>query len=101
MGSSIPEMQTSIEDVYRKTYYEVLHHAITHRFDQDGYKVLCKLEELLCNAKSKLEDYSDVVQLYADDFNQERLATQLSILHSNESKRRCQTRRHCGIPAVS
>ena len=38
---------------------------------------------ILCNANSKLEDYSDVLLLYADDFNQERLATQLSILHSN------------------
>ena len=44
--------------------------AITH-----GYKVLCKLEELRLNAKSKLEGYSAVLQLYADDFNQERLAT--------------------------
>ena len=45
--------------------------------------MLCKLEELLCNANSKLEDYGDVLQLYADNFHQERLATQLSILHSN------------------
>ena len=70
----------------RKTYYEVLDHvinAITHRFDQDGYKVLCKLEELLCNAKSKLEDYSDALQLYAGNFNQECLAMQLFIIHSN------------------
>ena len=40
-------------------------------------------DELLCDSECKLEDYSDVMQLYGDDFNQQRMASQLLILHAN------------------
>ena len=42
-------------------------------------------DELLCDSECKLEDYSDVMQLYGDDFNQQRMASQLLILHANLS----------------
>ena len=66
--------------------YEVIDfvvQSIKDRFDQNGYKMLSKLEELLCDSECKLEDYSDVMQLYGDDFNQQRMASQLLILHAN------------------
>ena len=77
-----------MEDVYRKTYYEVIDfvvQSIRDRFDQNGrFKMLSILEELLCDSECKLEEYSgDVIQLYGDDFNQQRMASQLLILHAN------------------
>ena len=86
IGSSAPEFANIVEDVYRKAYYEVIDfvvQSIKDRFDQNGYKMLSKLEELLCDSECKLEDYSDVMQLYGDDFNQQRMASQLLILHAN------------------
>ena len=87
IGSSAPEFAKIVEDVYSKTYYEVIDfvvQSIKDRFDQNGrFKILSKLEELLCDSECKLEDYSDVIQLYGDDFNQQRMASQLLILHAN------------------
>ncbi|KAL5515852.1 hypothetical protein EMCRGX_G001086 [Ephydatia muelleri] len=86
IGSSAPEFANIAEDVYRKAYYEIIDfvvQSIKDRFDQNGYKMLSKLEELLCDSECKLEDYSDVMQLYGDDVNQQRMACQLLILHAN------------------
>eukprot|EP00731_Ephydatia_muelleri_P001579 Em0001g1579a len=67
-------------------YYEVLDYvmnAITQRFGQDGFKILCKLEELLCDSNIRLENFNDILCLYGDDFDHQRLKTQLTVLHSN------------------
>jgi len=83
----------TVEDVYRKTYYEVIDlvlHAIRSRFDQKGYRILGRLESLLCDAEVDLNKYDDVLALYKDDFERDCLKSQLCILHSNlprESKR--------------
>ena len=69
-------------DVYRKTYYEVNDYVVQSIKDRFNREVI-KLEELLCDLVFKLEDYSDVMQLYGDDFNQQRMANQLLILHAN------------------
>ena len=53
------------------------------RFNQDGYKVVCKLESFLCHPKPKPDDYKDIFQLYSKDLDQECLNTQLHTLHSN------------------
>ena len=89
VGSSIPCNETSVQDVYKRTYFEVIDHAINaikRRFDQDGYKVLCRLEPLLCHPNPKPDDFKDTFQLYRSDLDQERLLTQLHILHSNAPK---------------
>ena len=57
--------------------------AINSRFDQDGCKVLCKLENLLCNSHDYLNKYDDVFTLYGDNLDQQVLATQLHVLHCN------------------
>ena len=68
-------------------YYEVIDyvvHAIHARFDQDGYKVLSRLENLLCNAKANLDDIDyNIFGLYKDDIDKDRLGTQLRALHTN------------------
>lgn len=71
---------------YRQTYYEVIDYAlqaIRSRFDQDGYKTLQKLEELLCDSKANLDNFENILSLYAKDLNREHLSTQLCTVHSN------------------
>ena len=83
MGTSIPEAEKSVEDLYRKTYYEVIDfvlHAILSRFDQKGYRILGKFTG---DAEVDLNKYDDVLVLYKDDFERDRLESQLHILHSN------------------
>ena len=90
MGTSIPEAEKSVEDLYRKTYYEVIDlvlHAIRSRFDQKGYRILGRLESLLCDAEVDMNKYDDVLALYKDDFERDRLESQLCILHSNLPRR--------------
>ena len=65
-----------MENLYRKTYYEVIDfvlHAICYRFK----------ESLLCDAEVDLNKYDDVLALYKDDFERDHLPSQLCILHSN------------------
>ena len=76
MDLPIPDKQVSIGDISR----DHVINAKTQCFNQDGYKVLCKLEELLCNAKYTFRDYSDVLQLYADHFNHKHLASSILML---------------------
>ena len=86
VGISIPEAEKSVEDLYRKTYYEVIDfvlHAIHSRLDQKGYTILGRLESLVCNAEVDLNKYDDVLAVYKDDFERDRLESQLRILHSN------------------
>ena len=83
---SLSKAQNSVEAKYRIIYCEVIDYtvnAIQRRFDQDGYKVLCKLEELLCDPKCKLNECNEILDLYGQDFDLERLAIQLSVLHCN------------------
>ena len=75
-----------MEDLYRKTYYEVIDfvlHAIRSRLDQKGYRILGRLESLLCGAEVDLNKYDDVLALYKDDFERDCLESQLRILHCN------------------
>ena len=41
---------------------------------------------MLCHPNPKLDDFKDIFQLYRSDLDQERLLTQLHILHSNVPK---------------
>ena len=65
-----PEVQdVSVQDTYRRVYYEVLYYvmnAITQRFGQDGFKILCKLEELLCDSNIRIENSNDILCLYGE-----------------------------------
>ncbi len=49
-GTAPAEFSLSVEDHYRKVFFEVVDHligAITDRFDQPGYKIYSSLEQLL------------------------------------------------------
>ena len=68
---------------YCQLYYEAIDNIICslrNRFDQPGYEVYCKLEELLIKASSK-EDFKDpfdfVCQFYKEDFQPDLLRAQL------------------------
>ena len=53
-------------------------------FDQSGYRIYCKLEQLLLNAASgKVYDseFEAVMETYGSDFNPPLLKTQLHLLH--------------------
>jgi hypothetical protein len=84
----IPESDT-VEDYYRPIFYEALDlivNGIKERFDQQGYKVYVKLEELLIKAANKKEyeeEFKFIAEFYMGDFDEGLLATQLGVLSSN------------------
>ena len=54
VGTSTPETEKSVEDLNRMTNYEVIDfvlHAICSRFDQKWYRILARLESLLCDTE--------------------------------------------------
>ena len=60
--------------------------AIKSRFDQPGYHVYSKLEELVLKAANKEsfeEELKFLIDFYKDDFNEGQLKVQLDILGSN------------------
>ena len=52
-GNAPPEFPSTMEDHYRKIYFEALDlvlQSIKQRFDQPGYHIYCKLDYLLLKA---------------------------------------------------
>lgn len=77
------------EDYFRQFYFEALDliiSCINNRFDQQGFRVYRKVQDLLLKAV-KNEDYSTeldfVTGFYGSDFQPEVLKTQLTVLSSN------------------
>jgi len=88
VGEGDSSHSSTVEDHYRKLYFEALDLAINciqDRFNQPGYKLYQTLEELLVKAANK-EDYSEqlhkVVAFYGSDFDKSELHTQLQIFGS-------------------
>ena len=83
VGSEEGSHSTTVEDHYRRQYYEVLDIAIasvTNRFDQPGYVMYKKLEGLLVSATSgQVYDqyFETVTTFYKDDFDRALLSAQL------------------------
>jgi len=78
-GASEGDVVESVEDFYRRTYYEVLDLlicGIKERFNQPGYKLYANLQNLLMKATKK-ENYSEELQFvtdfYRDDLDQDQL----------------------------
>jgi len=69
-----------VEDLYRRTYFEavdLLVCSIEEQFDQPGYKVYSKLEDVLVKAVKKQnfdEELKYIVDFYKDDLNFDQLA---------------------------
>ena len=90
-GMSNGEFPESVEDLYRRMYFEALDLVvcgIKGRFDQPGYKVYSNLEGVLVKAVRK-DNYNEelqyVIDFYKGDFNRDQLSMQLGILSSNIS----------------
>ena len=83
VGSAEGSHNTTVEDHYRRQYYEVLDIAIasiTNRFDQPGYVMYKNLESLLvCAANGQeCDQYFEIVTaFYKDDFDRALLSAQL------------------------
>lgn len=80
---------STVEEHYRRQYFEVLDLAvssITDRFDQPGYAIYQKLETLLLKAAYRNNfstELKDVVSVYGNDLNEMELSTQLEIFGTN------------------
>ena len=88
-GNAPPEFPSTVEDHYRRIYFEALDlvlQSIKERFDQPGYRIYCKLECLLLKAAQNT-DYSDelsfVLEHYSNDFKSDLLKAHLEIFTSN------------------
>ena len=88
VGEGAPEYAATVEDHYRRIYFEVIDlllGAIQERFGQKGFQVLQKLEAIIVENSPSEETIREVAKFYGPDFHQERLKSQLSVLHSHES----------------
>ena len=92
-GMSEGEFPESVEDLYRRMYFEALDLVvcgIKGRFDQPGYKVYSNLEGICMLVKAVRKDNYDeelqyIVDFYKGDFNYDQLSMQLGVLSSNIS----------------
>lgn len=86
VGSSEGSHSATVEDHYRRQYFEVLDNAIesiSDRFDQPGYRMYRNLECLLVNAANGKEFehfFESVTSFYKKDFDQALLSAQLQNL---------------------
>ena len=92
VGTGESHYPSSIEDHYRVHYFEALDlliACIKNRFDQPGYRVYSKLETLLLDAANGValdEDcFSEMMDLYASDFDSSFQKSQLQILQTKFS----------------
>ena len=63
-----------------ETCLAFLYGTVCSRFDQDGYRVLSKMEALLCGHEEYLGDFDEVLSLYRIDLDQDHLAILLHVL---------------------
>lgn len=91
-GDAEPHYSITVQDHYRKIYFEVIDLAvngITNRFEQPGYAKYTKLESLLLKAAIR-EDYSEeleaVTSFYHSDIDAAQLSMQLEILEASFSE---------------
>lgn len=85
VGSSTPEYPTTVQDYFRRTYFETLDlvlESIRRRFDQKDY-MLQKLEVLLKSKSPMQLDINEVTEFYGSNLNKTRLESQLHILHAS------------------
>ena len=88
VGSAEGSHSATVEDHYRRQYYEVIDIAIssiTGRFDQPGYRMYRNLECLLASAANGQECdqfFESVTGLYKDDFDRSLLSAQLQNLRT-------------------
>ena len=86
IGTEEGSHSVTVEDHYRRAYFEVLDLAIagiSDRFNQPGYAIYNNLESLLVSAANSEpfnERLTEVVAFYEDDFDSSQLSAQLQNL---------------------
>ena len=86
VGTGESHFPETVQDYYRAQYFEALDFLTSCIFDQPGYRIYSKLEALLLNSANGVEfmaEFDEIMQLYAQDFNQELLKSQLAILKTH------------------
>ena len=92
VGETPPEYPASAKDHFRRLYFEgidLVIAAIKSRFDQQGFRILQKLEVALLEKQEvqRSEVVKEVVQFYGDDFNhKDHLEAQLIQLHAGSEQ---------------
>ena len=88
-GTAAHEYPATAEDHFRQIYYEALDliiSCITDRFDQPGYQIYHKVQDLILKA-AKQQDYQNdlnfIINHYGDDFDAALLKTHLEVFSSN------------------
>ena len=94
VGSSSGVSALSPESHYRTIYYETVDTVIaciSDRFNQEGYQVYSKLEQILVNDGQSEEEIDEVLTFYGSDFQKDTLLPQLHLFHSSypADKRTC------------
>ena len=94
VGTSSGISPTTPEDHYKAIYYETIDTVISsirNRLEQEGYKMYCKVEQLLLKEKLSKEEVDDVLQFYGSVFHKETLLIQLCLFRTNypTEKRNC------------
>lgn len=84
-GTGEASFHTSVNDLYRQVYFEAIDLAVSsikQRFEQPGYNVYSKLEQLLkaCAGENYHDEITFVCQYYRDDLDKCDLESQLKVL---------------------
>lgn len=85
VGEATPEYPDTVQDHYRRIYFEVIDFIIAatkERFQQKGFQMLQKLEVILTQKDASRELVKEVSAFYGSDLNQDRLQAQLTSLHN-------------------
>lgn len=87
LGDGDYHFPASPKDHYRSQYFEALDLAmatIQDRFNQEGFKMLCKVEQLLmkaCAGENFVEMTAEICNFFTGDFDEDDLNTELGTLH--------------------
>ena len=87
-GTSAGSFHTTTEDFYRQCYFEAIDLAIASinsRFDQKGFHIYSKIEQLLFKAASGEayeSEFSIVCDFYKDDFDVNEFEAQLKVFQT-------------------
>lgn len=77
----------SPQDHYRVTYFEAIDTVIgciSDRFQQEGYRMYCKVEQLLLKTEQDHGgEVDEILKFYGSDFEKDSLLTQLHVFHTN------------------
>ena len=88
LGTGEASFHTTASDLYRQVYFEAIDLAVSsieQRFEQPGYKVYSKVEQLLlkaCAGENYHDEITFVCEFYGDDLDKCDLESQLKVLRT-------------------